>query len=114
MSVPAEFESAADPVVAWADAMLPGLRAAARARREAAEAAAAAKAEKRDAERVALRESAMAVLRRQLKHVGGAGVWHAWGALPGVRAWPSGHPRHGSAWGGGFMTLSPITRVQGM
>ncbi|KAI8475202.1 MAG: hypothetical protein J3K34DRAFT_517637 [Monoraphidium minutum] len=69
VSLPAEYEAEADPVAAWTAAMLPELVAAARSRREAAEAAAAAKAAKREAERVILRANAMAVLRRQLKHV---------------------------------------------
>jgi hypothetical protein len=74
---PAEFEAAEDPVAAWADSLLQQLRDAARTRREAFESAAAAKEAKRQAERVQLREQAMAVLRRQLKHVSLSGLGKA-------------------------------------
>jgi len=66
---PSALAAEADPAAAWLDSLLPPLRAAARTRRETAEAAAAAKAAKRETERVMLRDNAMAVLRRQLKHV---------------------------------------------
>lgn len=63
---PARFGAEADPVAAWLDSLVPPLRDAARARREAAEAEAAAKAAKRQAEREALRANALGVLRKQV------------------------------------------------
>jgi hypothetical protein len=56
-------------MAAWTDSLLPSLVASARSRREAAEAAAAEKLAARALERGELRDQAMAVLRRQLRHV---------------------------------------------
>ncbi|GBF95473.1 glycosyltransferase [Raphidocelis subcapitata] len=69
VSPPPAFDASPDPTAAWLDSLVPPLRAAARARREAAEAEAAAKEAKRAEERGVLRNRALAVTRRQLRHV---------------------------------------------